>query len=237
MLRFSILFSILVCYGALNTGGRYRFSVHNISHRPNSRLRSFLRVVDPTQAKSEFFFFFVGGSGALGIGFAQVPKIWAEIRRVQQLKGGPTAGGDLLPCNPLATVGYPEPLRLADVQQVLREMPSCGAVQSRGAKKSYMAQLGCLEREAFFDCYGQLQANPLALHAVFEAMSGGGGDLVPPRQASAAMQRWAEGGVEALSRDLLAATVKKLGAYAAFVALNGLVIDLIVESGRNAFFP
>jgi hypothetical protein len=41
-------------------------------------LLSLLRKVNPTEAAGEFYFFFFGGSGALGIGFVQLPKLFDE---------------------------------------------------------------------------------------------------------------------------------------------------------------
>ena len=69
-------------------------------------------------------------------------------------------------------------------------------------------------------------------------MAKGGGDLVAPRNLNEAVTRWrAEGGdpLDQFSSDLLQATAKKYSAYSAFFLLLALVVDLIVESGVNAF--
>lgn len=97
-----------------------------------------------------------------------------------------------------------------------------------------MAQLGYLERVGFDRSLPT--ANPLARYAVYDAINGGGGELAAPQDATTKLQKWrAEGGLEAFKSDLLVATFKKYSAYAFFAFLILLVIDLVVESGTNAF--
>jgi hypothetical protein len=129
-------------------------STHTLLDSSSSLLLNFLQRVDPDQAKGEFFFFFFGGSGALGIGAAQVPKIAAELDFINKLGGSPiTKGGDDLDCNFIATLGYPEPLKIADVQKIIDDAPFVEKILAAGKKKSYMAQIGYLERQGFNDCF------------------------------------------------------------------------------------
>jgi hypothetical protein len=129
-------------------------STHALLDGSSTLLLNFLQRVDPDQAKGEFFFFFFGGSGALGIGAAQVPKIAAELDFINKLGGSPiTKGGDDLDCNFIATLGYPEPLKIADVQKIIDDAPFVEKILAAGKKKSYMAQIGYLERQGFNDCF------------------------------------------------------------------------------------
>lgn len=201
---------------------------------------SLLQKVEPSQARGEFYFFFFAGSGALGIGFAQLPKLLEQYQAVQDLAGGPTAGGETVECGPLATIGYPEPLRKADVQYILDNMPSTQAISAKGKKASYMSQLGYLEREAFYQCLPK--ANPLAMYAVFEALAEGSGDLAAPQTVSAIYETWQQqkavetgGDVKAFSNALQKAFFRKYSAYTVFLFLIGLVLDLIIESGIQGF--
>eukprot|EP01035_Chromulina_nebulosa_P038344 gene38344-51788_t len=59
-------------------------------------IHSLIQQVPPDQAKGEFFFFFFSGSGALGIGAVQLPKLIAQNKAFQSLKGGPTEGGETI---------------------------------------------------------------------------------------------------------------------------------------------
>lgn len=200
----------------------------------SSLLLNILQRVDPSQARSEFFFFFFGGSGALGLGFKQIPGLIAEYQKVQQLSGGVTKGGENLEISPLATIGFPEPLKKADIEDILNDFPSVDVISANGPKRSYLAQRGLLERDGFVASLPG--KNPLALYAVYEALSKGGGDLASPTEAKQFISKWlGEGGIEAFKSDLTVATTKKYAAYAVFLFLIAVVLDLIVESGLNAF--
>ncbi|KAJ1418004.1 hypothetical protein B484DRAFT_453807 [Ochromonadaceae sp. CCMP2298] len=198
-----------------------------------SMLTSILQRVDPSQAQGEFYFFFFAGSGALGIGFAQIPKLLAGYKEVQALAGGTSLGGDNFQGNPLGTIGFPEPLKAADVQYIIDNMPSTEKMASLGKGTSYMSQLGYIEREGFNKALPK--GNPLALFAAFDALGEGGGDLAAPQRVEAIAAGWKEGGQSQFSADLAQANVRKYSAYAVFFFLIGLVLDLIIESGANAF--
>lgn len=89
-----------------------------------SMLTSILQRVDPSAAAVEFYFFFFAGSGALGLGFKQVPFLLAESARVKSMANGVTKGGPDLDVFPLATIGYPEPLKVADVEEIIKLCPT-----------------------------------------------------------------------------------------------------------------
>ena len=97
-----------------------------------------------------------------------------------------------------------------------------------------MAKQGYLERDALAVVLPN--SNPLALYAVFDAMSKGGGEMANPRDAQAMIDTWKEsGGIEAFKGDLTSANAKKFSAYAVFFGLIALVVDLVVESGIDAW--
>jgi hypothetical protein len=200
----------------------------------SSLVDALIRKTDPSEASKEFYFFFFGGSGALGIGAAQVPKILAEFDALKKLGGSSiTEGGDDLTINPIATIGYPEPLKTKDVLKVIKKLPTVKQIEAKGKKTSYMAQCGYLERQGFTDCLPD--CNPLAVNAAYEAISSGGGDLVSPVDAEKVIANWKQNGIEGFKNDLTSAAVRKFSAYAVFGFLIALVLDLIVESGIYAF--
>ena len=90
------------------------------------------------------------------------------------MKGGPE-----LEVNPLATLGFPEPLKVADVKYVIDKLPSVEEMLKKGPKKSYMAQLGYVEREGFNAALPS-NCNPLVVYAAFEALAKGGGSYNTP---------------------------------------------------------
>lgn len=151
-------------------------------------------------------------------------KHWAE---------GPLRGADL-DISPIATLGFPEPLKAADIEKIIRQAPSADAVLAAGEKKSYMASLGYLEQRAFFNLLPG--CNPLALYAAFEAIASGSGNLCTPGDYDRCIAEWrSPGGLESFSGALVKASTKRLSAYAFFAFLIGLVIDLIAETGSTAF--
>lgn len=77
--------------------------------------------------------------------------------------------------------------------------------------------------------------NPLAVSAVYDAVAGGAGDLLAPEQVSAGIAVLKTNGVDGFQSLLSVATAKKLSAYGVFAFLIALVLDLIVESGTNAW--
>ena len=183
----------------------------------------------------DFWFFFFGGSGALGIGGAQVPKILKELDQIKALGGKPSLGGPELDTNPLATFGYPEPLRVQDIESIFQNLPDVPTLLSKGDKKTYMSQLGYVEEVALARALPD--ANPLALRSLYDAVSGGGGGgVISPSILTQKLAVYREaGGVEAFKTDLLVSSMKKNSAYLAFLSLIALVFDLIIESGVNAF--
>ena len=109
---------------------------------------SILQRVDPERARGEFVFFFFGGSGAIGIGGAQIPKILAGYDELKALKGGPSKGGDTV--STVTTFGYPEDLKKDDLLAIINKTPPVETLQKLGAgSKSYMASLGYVERDTF----------------------------------------------------------------------------------------
>lgn len=197
-----------------------------------------LREVSKTEATGAFYFFFLAGSGALGIGFAQVPKLLAEYRAIANLKGqGETLGGEALPLGPIAGFGYPSELATADVVRIISKLPSVDEISAKGKKKTYMAQRGYLERQAFVDCYPPSE-NQLALYVVFDALSGGGSSSVAsPIFVKDAAERWQEElpSLDAFVGDLSRAQIGKISGFSGLAFLIVLVLDLIVESGITAF--
>lgn len=187
------------------------------------------------KAKAEFFLFFFGGSGALGIGGNQIPKILKEYENIKALGGGSTKGGEILECNFLATIGYPEPLRKNDIEEIIQNCPSVDKIIAKGQKKTYIAKLGYVEKEAFDEVMAS--SNPLARFAVFEAIAGGGASTVAsPDEFKLKIASWKESdGLETFKSDLLKAALKRYSAFAVFAFLILLVLDLIIESGSDAF--
>ncbi len=195
---------------------------------------SLLQRVEPDRAKGEFIFFFFGGSGALGIGGAQVPKILKANDELKALAGGPSLGGATI--DGIATIGYPEKIRENDVKAILKAIPTVEKLQDLGEKKSYMASLGYVERVAYMKDITSKKLNPVAAYAVFDGLTNGSGDLANPNDIRDKLTAWREDDtLNAFKSDLTKSNSAKFSAYAVFAFLIGIVLDLIIESGLNGW--
>lgn len=203
---------------------------------PVTLLTSLLQKVPQQQAQNEFFFFFFGGSGALGIGAAQIPNLLAEFNDMKALAGGPSKGGEALQCSPIATLGFPEPLREGDIEYIIANLPTVEQIDSKGKKLTFIAKNGGLERDAFAECLPE-DTNPLAMYAAFEALAKGNANFANPVDARTIMDEWKQGGVDAFAESFNSSKTIRFSAYSFFAFLLALVFDLVIESGLNAFYP
>jgi hypothetical protein len=64
---------------------------------------------------------------------------------------------------------------------------------------------------------------------------GGGGDLATPTDAAVMITKWKKEGTDGFVGSLTRGNFRKYSAYGVFVFLILLVLDLIIESGSNAF--
>ena len=137
--------------------------------------------------------------------------------------------------NPIATLFFPEPLKVRDVEQVIKLAPAVDEVLSQSDKRTYLSKMGFIELSALRKCLPD--CNPLALYAVFEAISGGGGSAVAsPADYRSKIQEWRSNqSLDGFSTELLKAAAKKYSAYLVFGLLVALVVDLVIESGLDAF--
>uniref|UniRef100_A0A7S1YWS5 Uncharacterized protein n=1 Tax=Trieres chinensis TaxID=1514140 RepID=A0A7S1YWS5_TRICV len=209
--------------------------VSSVSSFVGPLISGIFREVDPDQAKGEFWFQFVAGSGGLGIGIAQIPKIAADIGQIRDLANeGPTAGGETVNIGPLASLFYPAP-SAADVNKVISKVPTAEAIVKQSTSTIYFAKMGYVVEEDFTKVLGKAGCNPLAIKTAFDALSGGKGSAVDPITFADKLGRWKEEGTGAFARDLQGAAVTKISSYGTLLFLVGLVGDLIIESGINGF--
>lgn len=208
-------------------------------------LPAILRRVEPSEAQGAFLFFFFAGSGALGIGGAQIPKLVKAYNEIGELAGGPTAGGETMPLGTIEKFGYKEDIRVADVQNILSCFPTVKQIQDAGDGKSFLAQTGYLERIGYERAVTTnleeqgFPVNPMAVYMIFDALTGGGSSSsCPPQAVFEKVPEWkGDGGMAALQKDLSSAQSKRIFAYAFFVFLIALILDLIGESFINGYFP
>lgn len=200
-------------------------------------------ATDPESARGLFYLWFFGGSGGGGIALSAFPKMYDRYqRKVRDLKtktdGAPTREGEPLglPATPLV-FGYPEQPRVDDVRAVLVKRATVERMVADGPKENMWAARGYLQFEAFSRSAGA-GADPVAVRAVFDAISGAS-FTVEPDVAQERLDRFRDGddGLEALKQQLVLGTLKGWSAIAATLFLLGIAGGVCVESLAQGWFP
>ena len=194
-------------------------------------------TIDPDQAQAQFWFFFFAGSGAGGIGLGRVPAIFQEFQDIKALAGqGPTAGGEPIGTGGIVKLLFPDPISAKDVEDVIQKIPTpAEGISERGNAKetSRFAKLGYVVPADFEQALAG--CNPLAVSAAYEALSGGSGKAVSPNIVDDKLAVWRTDGLAAFEQDLQNAVVTRFAAYFGLAFLLLFTLDIVVETGINAF--
>jgi len=197
----------------------------------------FLSMDELTEAisssRSEFYFWFFGASGSASIARGQLPKMYDQVQKIQNLKGlGPTLGGENIGLNPLC--GYPEDLAIADVQQVINNPESIeDIIRKYPNDGSFLAQKGYLTYMAF--AAANKKSNPLTIRAIFDTFSQST-DSCSPEVAKRKLEEYRKD-VGKLSNALLFAKVSGWMSVATLLFLLGLADIVAAGHAYDGWFP
>jgi hypothetical protein len=185
------------------------------------------------ESRTAFFIWFFGASGAAGIARSAFPRMFKQVTYIQGLKEqGPTMGGETLGLSPLC--GYPEDLKVKDVEQILNNKLSVErVVEKYPIEDNFLSRKGYLTFAAFEQANGG--ANPLALRAIFDTFAQST-DCCNPDIAQQKIDSYKED----VTRVNGALTYAKLSGYSAiFVLLFLLGLADIVAAGHawHGWFP
>lgn len=132
-------------------------------------------------ARAKFWFYFLAGSGAGGIGAAQLPSIFKDRGvAIASIGEGKTLGGETFNGGPLVGSYYNNEISANDVADVIQKAPTADAISKRSTSESYMASKGYIVQSDFIKEMKNCKSNPLASYAVFDAISSGKGGVVSP---------------------------------------------------------
>jgi len=186
-------------------------------------------------ARAKFWFYFFAGSGAGGIGLAQIPSMFNEAAAAREsaLIGSPSKGGQALNAGPLVSLYYDNQISATDVSDVVEKAPTADFISSNSQSANFMASKGYIDKNDFIREMKNRGCNALATYSVFDAISSGKGGIVSPvvYDERIAKYRQGRGGGEVASSfvtDLNAFLAVKVGAFI------GLVFCLLVDFGLVA---
>lgn len=166
-------------------------------------------------ARSNFFIWFFGASGAAGIARSSFPRMFDNVMEIRRLKDAETKGGETVGLNPIC--GYPRDLAKADLDLILKNSLNVDQIVAKyPIVNNTWSQKGYLTYEAFKKA--NTKADPLAVRAVFDCFAQST-ELSDPRIAQAKLDKY-KADINNFTSDLL---FSKLVGWAAIITLLGLL--------------
>jgi len=197
-----------------------------------------LRVIPPeiaadvSFARGQFYLWFIGSLGGLGVGVSSIPRLLGATQYINSLKGSPSLGGDNLGLNFFC--GYPEDLSIKDVEQIANNRLSITQlVEKFPIENNFLSSKGYLVFRAFQQANDG--ANPLAVRAVFDSFSQSQ-DTCDPNVAQDKLDSY-KSNVFALNNELLKAKVIGYSSIFTLVFLLGLAESIALAGAKDGWFP
>lgn len=186
-------------------------------------------------ARAKFWFYFFAGSGAGGIGLAQIPSMFNEAAAARETAstGSPTKGGQALNAGPLVSLYYDNEISVADVNDAISKAPTADFISSNSQSVNFMASKGYIDKNDFIREMSTKGCNALASYSVFDAISSGKGGIVSPVVYDERIEKYRQGSGEG---DVASSFVTDLNGFLAVKvgAFVGLVFCLLVDFGLVA---
>jgi hypothetical protein len=219
-------------------------------------------VISPLaeEARGKFWFYFLAGSGAGGIGATQLPNLFRDVASARDAaargiisstssnnkKSSSRRGssGNMtktkLNAGPFVKLYYNSDIDTTDLSNAIKSAPSATDITKRSTNTNFMASRGYIVQSDFVKEMESKKCNPLASYVIFDAISGGKGGVVSPvvydeklasyRKEIAAAAGGVDGGSSA------SVFVRELNSFLVvkFGAFLGLVFCLLVDFGLVA---
>lgn len=207
------------------------------------------------EARGKFWFYFLAGSGAGGIGATQLPNLFRDIALAREAavrgsinsssnkkstsRGGGSSGKTYktkLNAGSFVKLYYNSEIDTNDLSNAIQSAPTATDITKRSTNANFMASRGYVVQSDFIKEMERKKCNPLASYVIFDAISSGKGGVVSPvvydEKLATYRNEIAAGGAGGLSAvfvgDLNSFLVVKLGAFL------GLVFCLLVDFGLVA---
>lgn len=211
----------------------------NHHRRPSASSGSQLAAIPPEilgdveASRVQFFGWFFGASGGIGIALSAFPRMYDQFRSLQSLKGRePSLGGDTVGISPLC--GYPEDLSVGDLEKIVNNPLT---IQQMAAK--FPIENNFLSRNGYitFPAYEKANkgSNPLVIRAVFDSFAQST-DACDPFVAQDKIDSYKED-IYRIKGTLL---YSKFTGYAAIGTLLFLLVladVIVIGHARDGWFP
>ncbi|MGK3734398.1 MAG: hypothetical protein ACI8RD_004291 [Bacillariaceae sp.] len=210
------------------------------SYPPSSSTTTILRVI-PSEiavdvaadvARTQFFLWFFGSSGGVGVALSAFPRMYGATQYIQSLKGSPSLGGDNIGLSPLC--GYPEDLTSKDVEQIINnKLTVSQLVEKFPIEGNFLSSKGYLTFQAFEQANSG--GNPLAIRAIFDSFSQSQ-DTCEPYVAQDKLDSYKED-ISLLKSTLLTSKLVGYSSIATLLFLLGLAETVALTSAKDGWFP
>jgi len=183
-------------------------------------------------ARTNFFIWAFGASGAAGVARSAFPRMYNNIREIQSYRNNPKrqddhADGETVGISPLC--GYPRDLEVKDIEAILQNPLSIDQIVAKyPVDNNLWARKGYITYQAFKQA--NKRVDPLAVRAIFDCFSQST-EVSDPEIAQAKLDSYKES-LETFKSELL---YSKAVGWAAIVTLLGLLGLADVEAFSFAY--
>jgi hypothetical protein len=190
------------------------------------------------QARTNFFIWLFGASGAAGVARSAFPRMYNNIREIQSYRTIPGRTIDKNNNNNVETVGisplcgYPRDLAVTELKAILNNRLNIEQIVAKyPVEDNFWAQKGYITYSAFRRA--NAQADPLAVRAVFDCFSQST-EVSSPDIAQQKLDSYKES-LDNFNRDLLKSKVTGWAAIGTLLGLLGLAdIEAYSKYSRNS---
>jgi hypothetical protein len=163
-------------------------------------------VISPLaeEARGKFWFYFLAGSGAGGIGATQLPNLFRDVASARDAaaragsiisstssnnkklssrrgsSGSTTNTKTKLNAGPFVKLYYNSEIDTTDLSNAIQSAPSAKDITKRSTNTNFMASRGYIVQSDYVKEMESKKCNPLASYVIFDAISGGKGGVVSP---------------------------------------------------------
>jgi len=208
----------------------------------SSSTTTILRVIpleiaaEVSVARSQFFLWFIGSLGGVGVGISSIPRLWGATQYINSLKGSPSLGGDNLGLSTLALflTRYPEDLSIKDLEKIVNNRMTVTQITEKfRIEGNFLSMKGYLTFSAFEQANSE--ANPLAVRAVFDTFSQSQ-DTCEPYVAQDKIDSY-KNDISLMKNALLKSKVIGYSSILTLLLLLGIAESIAFTGASGGWFP